>query len=257
MTMDSSVAFTSDISDYQQSVPMSRGSTSAFDPDRDSNQPELPLSDFRSLSVRVVASRNFPKGISGEFSSPLTGSWNLAGSIDRWSRFDAELADNAKQPRGVYRVYRSSSPLTESLDLAVPIDLWSRRAAELADRVKQVWEACQAYRSRIEALRSDAELDGFAVNEASERDFWAFVKLDLLVRKAEVVLVDNGNLRAVWDGEDGSHLGLQFLGNRTLQYVIFRRREGSSHLSRVAGRDTFGGVKQQVRTFELEALLQV
>jgi hypothetical protein len=128
--------------------------------------------------------------------------------------------------------------------------------AELAGKARQVREVYQAYRSRIEALRSDAVLDGFALNKASETDFWSFVTSVPFVRKAEVVLVDNGNLRAVWGGEDGSHLGLQFLGERTLQYVIFRRRTGSRHISRVAGSDTFEGVKRQVRIFELEALLQ-
>ena len=46
----------------------------------------------------------------------------------------------------------------------------------------------QVYRSRIEVLRSDAELDGFAVNETSERDFWSFVNSVSFVRKAEVYL---------------------------------------------------------------------
>ncbi len=114
----------------------------------------------------------------------------------------------------------------------------------------------EAYRDRIEALRSDAELDGFTVNEASETDFWSFVKSGPFRGKAEVVLADNGNLRAVWDKEDGSHIGLQFLGGRMLQYVIFRRRRGMPHISRVAGRDTFDGVKQQLQTFEIETLLQ-
>ena len=114
----------------------------------------------------------------------------------------------------------------------------------------------QAYSIRIEALRSDAALDGFGVNEASEMDFWSFMRSVPFGRRAEVVLVDDGNLRAIWDDEDGSRLGLQFLGNRALQYVIFRRRAGSSRISRVAGRDTFDGVRQQVRAFELQTLLQ-
>ena len=42
-----------------------------------------------------------------------------------------------------------------------------------------------------------------------------------------------------------------------VQYVIFRRRHGSGHVLRVAGRDTLEGVKWQVRNFDLEALLKV
>ena len=113
----------------------------------------------------------------------------------------------------------------------------------------------QAYRSRIEVLRSDAELDGFAVNEVSERDFWSFVNSVSFVRKAEVVLVDNGNLRAVWGGEGGSHLGLQFLGNRLVEYVIFKRRQTDRDVSRAAGRDTLDGIKKQIHAFDLTLLL--
>ena len=74
--------------------------------------------------------------------------------------------------------------------------------------------------------------------------------------RRSMILVDNGNLRAVWDGNDGEHFGLQFVGSHALQYVIFRRRTGSSHISRVAGNDTLDGVKRQIRAFELEALLE-
>ena len=113
----------------------------------------------------------------------------------------------------------------------------------------------RAYRTRIESLISDAALDGFTLSRESERDFWSFVRSVPFARKGELVLLDNGNLRAVWDGEDGSHLGLQFLGDRMLQFVIFRRKKGSGQISRLAGRDTFAGVKEQVRSFDPEAFL--
>jgi hypothetical protein len=141
-------------------------------------------------------------------------------------------------------------------DMIVLTDPWCRYRDEIANKERQKLEMYHAYLSRIEMLRSYAALDGFSVNKASEQDFWSFIESVPFVRKAEVVLVDNGNLRAIWDGEDSSHLGLQFLGNCILQYVIFRRRKRSRHISRVAGRDTFEGVKQQVKTFELEVLLQ-
>ena len=146
--------------------------------------------------------------------------------------------------------------LTPTNDPTVLLGPWDLFMAEVADNIRQTLVIGQAYRNRIESLRSDAALDGFLVNKASERDFWSFVKSMPFAQEADVVLVDNGNLRAIWDREDGTHLGLQFLGNRTLQYVIFRRRQGSSNISRVAGRDTFEGVSQQVQAFGLKPLLQ-
>ena len=146
----------------------------------------------------------------------------------------------------------SSSTRTREDYLVEPIDPQTRL---IDDREKQALEVYCAYAARIESLTDDAALDGFTVNPESEQDFWAFTWSVPFARRAELVLTDRGNLRAVWDREDGSHLGLQFLGGRMLQYVIFRRRKGNDQVSRVAGSDTFEGVKRQVRSFDLETFL--
>ena len=67
--------------------------------------------------------------------------------------------------------------------------------------------------------------------------------------------MDNGDLRVVWDDEEGNLVGIQFLGNSLARYVIFKRREESMPVSRVAGTDTLKGVDDQVRAFKLENLL--
>ena len=115
----------------------------------------------------------------------------------------------------------------------------------------------QVYRNRIEVLRSDAQLDGFAMNEVSEVDFWSFIESISFAQKAGLVLLDNGNLRAVWKGENGSYLGLQFLGNRLVEYVIFKRRQATKYVSRVAGRDTIEGIKKQILASDLTVLMDV
>ncbi len=164
---------------------------------------------------------------------------------------------------GIFRVFSKPStshlsayvyPSIESVD---KIDVSNQYMEEIADKARKTQQNHQTYRLRIEDLRSDAEIDGFTVNERSEIDFWSFIISVPFASKAEVVLLDNSNLRVIWDDEDGNHFGIQFLGDRILQYVIFRRRKGTNHISRVAGQDTFDGVKQQLRTFDLESLLQV
>lgn len=126
--------------------------------------------------------------------------------------------------------------------------------AELAEKEYLAKQIRSAYIERIKDLRNYGSLEDIVLNKNSEKDFWTFIGL-LSSVEAEIFLVDNGNLRAVWKGAEGSHLGLQFLGNRWFQYVIFRRRKGSRHVSRVAGRDTWYGIKKQLKAFELEALL--
>ena len=116
-------------------------------------------------------------------------------------------------------------------------------------------KARQTYRERIAELREYGVEDDVTVNPASEKDFWAFVKSLPAARPGSLVLMDNGNLRAVWKGDQGSHLGLQFLGRQMVEYVIFKRRPRAKQVSRVAGADTFDGIKRQIDAFELSSLL--
>ena len=67
--------------------------------------------------------------------------------------------------------------------------------------------------------------------------------------------MENGNLRAVWKGKNGAHIGLQFLDNGLIQYVIFKQRKRSLPVSRVYGRDTIDGVKRQIDAFDLRSVL--
>ncbi len=113
------------------------------------------------------------------------------------------------------------------------------------------------YHDRLAELREAAEDEGIECSEASERDFRAFVTGNPHWRKGSVVLMDNGNLRAVWDddNDDDRHVAVQFLGDGHAQYVIFKRRPGAGKVSRVAGTDTFDGIKRQVEAFDLNQLV--
>ncbi len=111
----------------------------------------------------------------------------------------------------------------------------------------------QAYQRRIEFLCREAALDGFTMNADSERDFWAFIRSIPGSQKASLVLWDNGHLRAVWKGAEESHLGLRFLGDQRIEYVIFKRFPAAEKVSRVAGFDTFDGIKKLLATHCVKA----
>lgn len=113
----------------------------------------------------------------------------------------------------------------------------------------------QAYSVRISELRHISENDGYSLSLTSEADFWLFVGLENRLRKGNLVLMDNGNLRAVWKDDQGSRVGLQFLGEEMVQYVIFKRREFTKPISRVAGRDTLTGLRAIIKAFELDSML--
>ena len=111
------------------------------------------------------------------------------------------------------------------------------------------------WEKRIEDLRSWTAEDGEPFNTDSERDFWEFVDASPSVRKGGLVLVDGGDLRAVWEGDGDPFIGAEFLGGGMLRYVIFNRRRGAGEVSRVVGRDDFDGFRRQVEAFDLSSLL--
>ena len=77
----------------------------------------------------------------------------------------------------------------------------------------QVRRIRPAYQARIRELQADGATDGVRLNAASEKDFWHFVNSRPAAGKGSLVLLDNGNLRALWKGEGLGQLGVQFLGD--------------------------------------------
>jgi hypothetical protein len=106
--------------------------------------------------------------------------------------------------------------------------------------------------SRIAFLKNEASDEGGLYNKASESDFRRFVESHASWSKPNLYLVDNGNLRAVWKNALGLHLGLQFLGEGQVQFVIFATRADATELVRSAGRDSFTGIEKQIASFEFE-----
>lgn len=128
---------------------------------------------------------------------------------------------------------------------------------DVVEQTERALEARQQYVRRIEQLRSLGEEDGILISWASVNDFWSFVNSAPLASKAGLVLMDNGSLRAIWKREDGSRVGLQFLGSQMAEYVIFKRRPATTDVSRVAGIDTLEGIKRQIHAFDLNSLVNV
>ncbi|MDE0304966.1 MAG: hypothetical protein OXI87_08795 [Albidovulum sp.] len=135
-----------------------------------------------------------------------------------------------------------------------PILDWAKSSAVFASD-GPARSTSQAYWTRILVLQYAGEQDGYCLNSASEYHFWRFVSSEPRLRKGNLVLVDNGNLRAVWKDGQGTRLGLQFLDDGMIQFVIFKRRGAGQPPSRVAGRDTFDGVKKQIHVFNLASLI--
>lgn len=134
-------------------------------------------------------------------------------------------------------------------------NLVAEKAAQLYEPDVRQLDDSDVYRSRIKELCAYAVDDGYSLRPESERSFWEFFGGGPRLRPFELVLIDNGNLRAVWQDEQETHVGLQFLGDDIVQFVLFKRRCSSRPVSRVVGRDTVAGFESQIRAFELQSLL--
>ena len=93
------------------------------------------------------------------------------------------------------------------------------------------------YERRIAQLRAFAEEDGIELSARSEGDFFDFACTEPRTRAASLVLLDNGNLRAVWRAGE-REVGVQFHGGGSVQYLISREGDDGKITHR-ARRGTF------------------
>ena len=149
------------------------------------------------------------------------------------------------------------SPSETEIGLVRPSDPTEAYDREIKAKAQHIRDTDAAYTRRIAVLKEQAERDGYSLNQASKEAFFEFLKTNPLIRRGRLVLMENGNLRAVWKGEKETHIGLQFINARSIQYVIFTRRAPRYPVSRVSGRDTLEGLKRQIEAFDLKSVLSI
>ena len=192
------------------------------------------------------------------------------GTVPRVNARISTLFEESESPPGVYQiwyehvttakakhiVYVGQSTRDTSTELP---RVFREYVSQLITDDEYQWgdtqDRSQPYRVRIDELIGFGLQEGIELNKASELDFWSYMTTMRHTRAAGVVLTDDGNLRAVWDDGDESRLAIEFLGGRQGEFVIFRRRSEQAPVSRVAGTDTFEGIQAQIRSFDLDFLV--
>ena len=96
--------------------------------------------------------------------------------------------------------------------------------AHIVHRQRSILLAQLAIAERLRDVRFDAQATGDPVSESSIQNFEEFLRKFPSARRPSVFLLDNGNVRALWLNEQKEQVGLQFLGDREVQFVIFARR---------------------------------
>ena len=126
---------------------------------------------------------------------------------------------------------------------------------EVKVQKNNVYAVYQAYQDRLDFLKEEAKIEKIIINKESESDFWSFIKTIPLIKKGSLFLNDNGNLYSTWNDGKDDYLGLEFFGDNRMRFVIFKSRS-KKKIARVVGRDNQQGIKEQIRAFDLNSLLQ-
>ena len=202
------------------------------------------------MTASLVATRSGPHPNSADLRIPVARR-GFAPS-KRPTRPWRPAADETRVLRRSKRA--KSSPETKStpVHLLDPIDSFGR---QLETRLASLQDTVSAYDNRISVLEEQAYAEGYFLNSGSKEALQVFFGNNPLIRLSHLALLENGNLRAVWKGADASHIGLQFLNNGLIQYVLFKRRRANLPVSRACGRDTPRSILKQVSAFQLDEIL--
>lgn len=100
--------------------------------------------------------------------------------------------------------------------------------------------------ARLRELQIDARLSGDPLSTASLLDLFRFLSSINLAHRPAIFLLDNGNFRALWKNSENEQVGLQFLGDEVVQYVIFSRRADHSMLTADSGRESLSNIRAKI-----------
>ena len=116
-------------------------------------------------------------------------------------------------------------------------------------------ETIRAYEDRLGFIEKIGLTEGIELNINSETDFWEFIDASQFSRQAELVFIGEGNIRAIWEDEDENFLGLHFLGNRRIIYVVFKQHPDGKDITTETGVESFEGTKEKIFQFGLTHLV--
>ena len=94
---------------------------------------------------------------------------------------------------------------------------------------------------RMESIIADEEPD-VTISPNSKSALYAFFKNYRIDTVPDITVSDNGDLYASWRFERKQRLGLSFLSNGRIDFVLFIERDEPGVLSRSYGNDTASGI---------------
>lgn len=173
-------------------------------------------------------------------------------SVYMMGAFPLHLTRGSHEPKGVH----SEDALTNKLKVVIsahPISSAIHINEETPTFAQARPNPIQQYRQRIAQLRKYGLEDGFNLNKASQNDFRCFVESIPAMRRASLILKENGNLRANWLDDGIGQAGIEFFGDGTAEFVFY---DEPSDVWK-AGMGTLNEVKERIKSFGLAELVGI
>ena len=109
--------------------------------------------------------------------------------------------------------------------------------------------------ARIGEFKRLGDEEGLPWSSTSEIDFWAFISQWPTLSEPGLILMDNGNLRAMWRNTVGEQVALEFRGDSRVYFVFFAKRSEGQPMARSAGKDSLTQIGEKIAGDNLNGLL--
>ena len=105
------------------------------------------------------------------------------------------------------------------------------------------------YAQRIAYLRQEGELENISINSDSQSTFWHLLDKIPDAKRAEIVLLDNGNLRTYWRNEIREYVGLELIKDESLRCLMHKRTRSGEFDTTVMRSITISDIVEAIDAF--------
>jgi hypothetical protein len=126
----------------------------------------------------------------------------------------------------------------------------------MTSKLDQYIQMFLAIRTRIRELEKILkEEDGSSLSQNSVDEFYTFMELAGATRRPRIFVPGNGNLQAVWKDDETNQVGVHFLGNGEVHFVLSHSYPEGPSMSSI-GVDRLRDIVRRIESHDLLRLLR-
>ncbi len=111
------------------------------------------------------------------------------------------------------------------------------------------------YTQRLAYLRQEGQIENISINSDSQSAFWQLLDVIPDAKQAEIILLDNGNLRAYWRNEAREYVGLEIVNDASLRCLMHKRSQSGEFDTKIVRSSTIDEMIEAIDAFGMLFLL--